>query len=245
MDSISVSGTELPERPAVPEYGKRQRWIDLVLVMLVGFTIPILNSTFLLLHPEGLAFTQSFVNFRLSIGLTQEGLALAVFAYVLSRQGRTLKSIGLDFRWHDPFTAVLLAIGGLGLYYLTGILIWSISYALTGRFPEARNIVVTAGASMGLTVAYILMSPIFEEVLIRGFFINELTTLGKPVWLAAVTSVLIQTSYHFYYGVPGALTVSCFFIVFTAYFCLTRRLFPVILAHFFLDSIGIFFLRHH
>ena len=57
-----------------------------------------------------------------------------------------------------------------------------------------------------------------------------LTVANRPLKAIAV-SVLLQTSYHFYQGVPEALGHGAGFLLFSFYYARTNRIGPVILAH--------------
>ena len=50
-------------------------------------------------------------------------------------------------------------------------------------------------------------------------------------------SLAVQTSYHLYYGVFGALMVGCGLSVLAISYAKSRRLMPVILAHIFGTSL--------
>lgn len=66
--------------------------------------------------------------------------------------------------------------------------------------------------------------------------IGELT--GSSV-LAAIASVILQSAYHLYYGWLGALSISFLFIFFAVYYALTRRAFPIIVAHGIFDIVAL------
>jgi len=113
-----------------------------------------------------------------------------------------------------------------------------------------RDVVAVLGSIGIIVIAFLLLSygilaGIFEETLVRGYLMTEMIALGKPVWLAAIASIALQTSYHLYYGFAGALSISSVFIVFAIYFAFSRRLFPVILAHAFLDIFAMLYRVHH
>lgn len=44
-------------------------------------------------------------------------------------------------------------------------------------------------------------------------------------------SLALQTSYHIYYGWAGMLSVGFIFVVFTGFFMIWRRAFPIVVAH--------------
>jgi len=90
-------------------------------------------------------------------------------------------------------------------------------------------------------LVYAAGASFFEEIIVRGYVTTELIGLSSPVWLATMASVLLQTSYHVYYGFHGAIVASGTFIIFGFYFAVSRRLLPVILGHLFFDVIAIGF----
>ena len=85
-----------------------------------------------------------------------------------------------------------------------------------------------------------LVNPIFEEVIVRAYAATELTVLLGNRWTAAVVTVLLQSYYHLYQGWRFAAAYAAGFAVFGAYFALSRRAAPIILAHMYLDGIGLY-----
>jgi len=73
---------------------------------------------------------------------------------------------------------------------------------------------------------------------------TELIDLRKSALLATVISLMVQTSYHLYYGLAGAIVVGSGLAVLAIYFAKSRRLMPVILAHMLWDSTAIFGFLH-
>ena len=86
-----------------------------------------------------------------------------------------------------------------------------------------------------LMLAYMVSSSFFEETVVRGYVTTELIGLACPVWLATLASILLQTSYHLYYGLAGSIVASAVFVVLALYFARYRRLSPIILGHLFVD----------
>lgn len=161
-------------------------------------------------------------------------------AYVLSRQRRSLKSIGITFRWSDPFKAVGLMIVGVAIVGGLHSLVRYIDQAF-GIVPDTRTVSHAGWGQRSITaLIHDISSPIFEEVLVRGYLMTEILELGKPSGLAITLSVALQTSYHVYYGLGTAVSLSGVFLVFAAYFSQSRRLMPVILAHLFWDLMAYF-----
>ena len=205
------------------------------LVLFIGFADPILIAFYALFHPSYVSSPSSYPALSLAYLLLRHGTAFLVLAYVFWRQGRGLRSIGIGFRWSDPFKGVGLMILAFivtaGLYYL----IHGIERAF-GIVPDTRSIPRTGWKERSIVdLIHGTSSPIFEEVLVRGYLMTEFFELGKPVALAITASVVLQTSYHVYYGLGTALSLSGVFLVFAAYFAKSRKLMPIIFAHLFWD----------
>jgi membrane protease YdiL (CAAX protease family) len=175
-------------------------------------------------------------NLRFCSGLVHEFAALTLFLTLVRRQGRSLKDIGFAPRWLDlPKAAGLFALSYMAMAFVSGII--GYVYFFWTRTPyHFRNAQgIFAGASPIILVLYMAAAPIFEETLVRGYLMTELIGLSWPAWLAALASVALQTSYHLYYGLGGALSLGAGFVVSAIYFAKSRRLMPIILSHFLWD----------
>ena len=157
-------------------------------------------------------------------------------AYLLKRRGSGLKNLGLTFSRWDWLKGLGLAFGGLFVSALISIFVHWFSVAVTGHPAESRNPkVIFAGIAPGWLVVYSFGAAIFEETIVRAYITTEMIALAFPVWAGTLMSITLQTSYHVYYGIGGAIAASGVFIVFGIYFATSRRLLPVILGHLFVD----------
>ena len=86
-----------------------------------------------------------------------------------------------------------------------------------------------------LGYVFISVNPVYEEMLVRAFLITETVALAGSAGLAIAFSVLLQTSYHLYQGLPWALMGAITFLIFSIYYVKTRQIVPVIIAHFIFD----------
>jgi membrane protease YdiL (CAAX protease family) len=216
--------TEKPARP--------RRWIDLGLVLLVAFAPAVAGSVYSLLYPAPYNYT----NGRLAAGLLQELTALAVFAVLFSRQGRRTRDLGLHFHWTALPKGLYLVIGSLVTLALTSYGIRSAWLLVTHRVLQARPAgPIFATSSFWLLIPFLILNPFFEEVLVRGYLMTEIIELRSSVLLASLVSIALQTSYHLYYGVFGALIVASGLAVFALYYAKTRDLMSVIVAHLLWD----------
>lgn len=240
------SGPEIPsESIAAPRPTDWQRWREVGLVILIAIAPSILTASLALFHP--ISGIQPSPNFRFAGALLHQVTSIFLVIYVLGRRKLTLKSLGLDFsRWTDLPIALGLAVAGLVLSFIFSTLIRNFSIGVTGHVPDMRDPrVIFAGTSTLLLLIYSGSSAVFEETIVRGYLTTEMVGLACPMWLASIASVLLQTSYHVYYGLSGAMVTSAYFIVFALYFSISKRLLPVILGHLFIDvtAVGLSFLR--
>ncbi len=208
------------------------RWIDLGLVLTVAFASSILGSVYLAFHPVD----PKYSNPRLFGGILAEVTALLLFLVLFKRQGRNLKDIGFSFRWTDLPKAFGLAVTAFLLMWVVGIAINDAWLVMNPRsVPRVETRGMFSNTSVWFLLPFLLLNPFFEEILVRGYLTTELIDLRKSVLLATLVSLGVQTSYHLYYGVLGALVVGSGLAVFAIYYAKARRLMPVILAHMFWD----------
>jgi membrane protease YdiL (CAAX protease family) len=200
--------------------------------MAVAFGGSVLGSAILAFHPV----PPKYSNARLAGGILSETVALLLFLALFKRQGRRLNEIGFRFRWTDLPKAVGLAMGAFFTMAVVQAFIdraWLSVTQHTPQWTEHRTMFV--GSSLALILPFLILNPFFEEILVRGYLTTELIDLRKSVLLATLVSLGLQTSYHLYYGVLGALVVGSGLAILATYYALSRRLMPVILAHLIWD----------
>jgi membrane protease YdiL (CAAX protease family) len=218
---------------------RRRRWKELGLVLLVAFGIPLFTALYLLRFPYALSL--GLTGLRAAAGLKEEGSALLVLGYVLSRRGLNFANLGFEWSFADGLVGILLA----AIAYATYLFVFWAERTLH-IFVFASPLVLRHGWEFGsLTLTLILFSlynPFFEELIVRAYLMTEIVGLtGSTVW-AVILSVAVQGSYHLYYGWVGASLVTCNFLVFAISYARFRRAFPVIVAHACIDLIRL--LRH-
>lgn len=76
-----------------------------------------------------------------------------------------------------------------------------------------------------------------EEIIFRGFLIWALA-LYFPLWVAALSALLVFTLLHLYQGVEQLPTIFLMGGLVTVIFLMTGSLWPVILLHIFVDVIN-------
>lgn len=144
-------------------------------------------------------------------------------------------SLGLRPRWSDLRQVVLVAAGvgipGIGLYFL------ALELGLTAR------VIPSALGDNWWTIPVLLLAAlkagILEEVVAVGFFMNKLSK-WKPefsIWTLIVLSALFRASYHSYQGFSAFFGNFVMGIVFAFWFYKTKRVAPLVLAHFLMNTV--------
>jgi membrane protease YdiL (CAAX protease family) len=216
---------------------KRQRWLELCLVLLVAFAGSILRSVYLL--KGGPSLEPPIPSLRWVAGLVQEATALFLLGYVLSR--RSLKFANLGLRWsaRDVGMGMLVTAVSYAAYAFGHTLIQTIHYLGYGGWaagPTAKDFFLHPSVA---AIPFFMLNPFFEELIVRAYLMTEVIELTGSPALAVALSVGLQFSYHLYYGWIGASSLSFFFLGLALYYARSRRVLPVIFAHAFLDIYGL------
>jgi membrane protease YdiL (CAAX protease family) len=216
---------------------RRLRWFEVFLVLMVAFGGPLLNSLGLL--ATGASATSEVSNTRWFVGIVQETAALLLLGYVLSRHGRRFKDVGFRWSLRDVGAGLLLAVASYAVYVAGYMLVRSVHhvfYSTAQSYPTARDFF---GRPSVAFLFYSLLNPFCEELIVRAYLMTEVIELTGSPALAVAVSLIVQSSYHLYYGWVGAITLAFLFLTFAVYFAHSRKILPVIIAHGFFD---IFFL---
>ena len=242
MASIGTQpAVEIPQQSVSP-VSRAHRWTDLGLVLLVAFAVSIVGSIFRTFHSGPLNHS----NRQLALGMIDEAIPLVLLFVLLKRQGRSLGDLGFSFRWTDVPKAVGLTVAGFIASYIGFIAMRFMYYAFTHHsFADSGAHNDFSATSVWLILPFLVLNGFHEEILVRGYLMTEWIELRGSAPMAALISLAVQTSYHLYYGVFGALLVGCGLSVFAIYYAKSRRLMPVILAHIFWDFVTVFSRLHH
>jgi membrane protease YdiL (CAAX protease family) len=101
-------------------------------------------------------------------------------------------------------------------------------------------------------IPYLLLSALqngaAEEVVVVGFMLTRLRQLGWSDQRALLASATLRGSYHLYQGFGGFAGNFVMGLIFGWWFQRTRRVMPLVIAHFLLDAIsfiGYVYLHQH
>jgi membrane protease YdiL (CAAX protease family) len=241
---ISIVTNSLPsledaaERERISSGDKRQRWVEVCIVMLLAFSSSLVGSLSALKSGPGAATQLS--NSRMVVGFIHEVTCLLLLGYVLSRRSLHFRNLGLEWRLRDVGVGLWLALGSYLAYWLGSVVIYLIHhaiYAAPATAHSSKDIFGTAGVA---AIPFTLVNPFFEELIVRAYLMTEIKDLTGSTMLAIASSVVLQGSYHLYYGWSIALSLSFQFLIFAIYYAIKRRALPLIVAHGAFDIYGVF-----
>lgn len=132
--------------------------------------------------------------------------------------------------WHGVALAGVIGIPGIALY-------------VAGRsLGITVNVVASDLGAHWWTVPVLLLSAagngLLEELVVVAYLCTRLAQLGGRRWNIIVLSALLRGSYHLYQGIGPAIGNVVMGLVFAWVFTRTRRVMPLVVAHFILDAIS-------
>jgi len=217
--------TEEPESPAAPSDREARdfRALELGMVLVVAFLTPLASSIWRWWNNAPVpksngSFTELLFYFTGDLG------PLLVLVYVLYRQGRSLKDIGLTVRGSDLPLGLALCIASF-----LPLLVRSLA---TGEDPAGWASQLAFSAISPLLLLTFLVAATFEELIARAYMITAVSELTGSAFLAIASSVCLQALYHIHYGGRAAVTSAGTFLIYSLFYWKTRRITPVILGHF-------------
>lgn len=230
---------QVPEQPVAPAVvrltpsDKRLRWFELTLVLLLTIGGSIASAIAILIYGPAVASPPS--NLRWIASGFHELLGLVLLGYVLRRHGRRFRDIGLGWSRRDIPAAAAVTLVAYVVYRSIGRSLWLLHYSLFGTFPHAVTTRVLFGHASYFMLLQMLVNPFYEELLVRAYLMTEVIELTGSTTLAVFLSVVVQTSYHLYYGWWTALALGFQFLVLSLYFARWRRALPLAIAHWYFD----------
>lgn len=239
MSAILGPSPETPPSKAPAE--SRRRWFELLLVLLVAFSGPLTSALSILNAGPGPAQHPRSASWLL--GSLHEVISILLLGYVLSRSGRGFNDLGVRWSLRDFGLGVLVYLVSLATYLFGTVFVQLVHYLRYYAYYPGPTAKTIFGHSRIAMIPYILITPFFEELIVRAYLMTEMRDLTGSAVLAAVASVLLQSAYHLYYGWLGALSISFLFIPLAVYYALTRRALPIIVAHGIFDIYGLIHMR--
>jgi membrane protease YdiL (CAAX protease family) len=230
-----------PPRPT----SRNKRVLALMVVMLIAFGWPMVNSTLHFLNNR-LANAESArppgsTDRYYMIAVVFYLVVLGLLAWVLRRQRRPWRELGWAVNWKDvPIAIVLTIVSYLGLYF-TAILMFYGYYFATHRPLDiaAKNIGALGISFSAVMIGFAIVNAFYEELLARAYLMTEVTFVTGSRTVAVFVSAGFQAAYHLYQGLPSALMIFAVFLTYSIFFARWKRIFPIILAHMLMDLVAI------
>ncbi|MEX0300232.1 MAG: lysostaphin resistance A-like protein [Kordiimonas sp.] len=174
-----------------------------------------------------------------------------LIALIYKMDGGTLASIG--WRWPERNSTKLKLAGFIALWTIALIVVRILEGALLGPFLDQlgpppgtldRMAPLSGNLSLLLTILPVMwLAVIGEEVLFRGFilkFFSEKFGSTKTAWaIAIVISAVLFGICHFWQGPRGMISTGIGALIMgVAYYLCGRNLWPTILSHAAVNTLG-------
>jgi membrane protease YdiL (CAAX protease family) len=228
--SPAVVSSASRENIVDPYVGSRSlRWLELLLVLTVAIAQPLYSAIILLIRGPNPSPSISGLGYM--FGTVRALTALLLLWYVLKRSGRRFADIGFEWSIQEVAIGILVALAGAAFIFCGTGLIYAIEYAIYHSYmamPAARNFFPKPSWS---SLPYHIVNPFFEELIVRAYLMTEIRALTGSIALAVLISVVVQTSYHLYYGWLGAASIAFIFLAYSLYYARWRRALPTVVAH--------------
>lgn len=243
-DSRAMSESEIlapPEKATEhfrpTELAARRRYLALGLVLVVSFTHFIANAFYYLMHPWPATAAPYQRQFSILTAIIWEVCSLLLLWFILAGQNRSWRDIGWNPTWSDIPYAFALIVGTRIAESVVNLWFQLFYHSIAGHYlqPRPAHGLLGAGISV-LSIGLVLINPVFEELIVRGYAMSEMLALGSGPILAVVVSVVVQMSYHVYQGTLRGIVLAVGFTVSSIFFLKTKRIVPVVLAHLWLDA---------
>lgn len=212
---------------------RKWRWFEVCLVLLVAFGDALVNALYLL--NRGPRATPAISGWRWSLATSHEIIPLMLVGYILYKNGRRFRDIGLRWAFRDIGTGVAVLLVSLLTVIVALVPLFLFYRHFYGTFPAHHKASEFFGHFTFWALPYFLIGPFFEELIVRAYLMTEIRELTGSAAFSVLVSVALQGSYHLYYGWWGALAVSLMFLVYALYYSRWRRAWPVIIAHELFD----------
>jgi membrane protease YdiL (CAAX protease family) len=131
-------------------------------------------------------------------------------------------------------------MGGTFAYYVIYNCLYYCGLTPVSRGNATAHVghMVFGGGVFVVTFMFQFLNPFFEELLARAYVMTEIKFLTNNLPLAVIASTALQTSYHFYQGVPSAMGIGANFLLWSIFYAKTGRIVPLILAHMYEDVLA-------
>lgn len=166
------------------------------------------------------------------------GLAPPLLALVLLARSPGGPGFGVGFDLRSRWRDIAHGVGFLGLIGIPGLaLVWG-----AHELGLNASLAVVQFPDVWYRIPYLVLSAFqngfAEEVVVVGFMLTRLRQLGWSDQRALGASAMLRGSYHLYQGFGGFAGNLVMGLIFGYWFQRTRRVMPLVIAHFLLDAVS-------
>ncbi|MDP9092092.1 MAG: CPBP family intramembrane metalloprotease [Actinomycetota bacterium] len=166
------------------------------------------------------------------------GLAPGLLALVLLVRSPGGPGFGIGFDLRNRWRELLQGVGFLALIGIPGLgLVWT-----AHQLGLNASLDVVSFPDVWYRIPYLLLSAFQngfgEEIVVTAFMLTRLRQLGWPDSRALASNAVLRGTYHLYQG-SGAFAGNLVMgLIFGWWFQRTRRVLPLVIAHFLLDAVS-------
>jgi len=169
-------------------------------------------------------------------GIATALVPVVLVAYLLAREGSSLRALGLDARRIGRETAwgavIAAGIGG------TGLALYFAARALDVNLTVVPSQLPDVWWRIPVLVLSAVQNAVVEEVIVLGYLTRRLARLGWSPVAAGAASAALRGTYHLYQGVGGLLGNAAMGTVFAYLYRRFGRLAPFLVAHALIDIVA-------
>jgi membrane protease YdiL (CAAX protease family) len=143
---------------------------------------------------------------------------------------------------------LLKGVGFAALIGIPGLVLVWVAHSLGVSANLAVVDVPDTWYRVPLLLLQAAQNALLEEVVVVGYLLTRLRQIGWSDRQALGASALLRGSYHLYQGLGGFVGNLVMGLIFAWWFQRTRRVVPLVVAHFLLDTfafVGYLYLRQH
>jgi membrane protease YdiL (CAAX protease family) len=201
---------------------------ELALVCVVAFGLHITTSLIALLRGQQ---RFDFTTGRTIGGIATEVITLLAVYAILRIRGWDFARLGLRFTWGGAGSGLALFIAFMLLYYVLALAVVT-TFGIT--LPGLK---LVHRAPLPLTLAFLVLNSLFEEVTVVGYVVNALEKQGPA--LAITASTLLRFSYHLYQGPIASLSILPLGLLFGLVYWRSKSLWPLMVAHTLINLMSV------
>ena len=218
--------------PPVPARtrSKRAILIEMCVVSCLGLIPATINSLYSVLNSGAVATSFAWSMWLTIVFAVQVAVPLL---YILWKSGESWGDFGIKRPRY--FLDPLLGIGVVGIDWIMFSMMAFVAapFIDADALREAADLFATPQGPGGyvLLVVAMLANAFSEELLVRAYLLTRLRHLGLSAAPAVFIASALWAAYHIYQGVFYATNVFLMGIVFGVIFLVTRRIWPLVIAH--------------